>query len=441
MRTFAALSVAIVSFTLATVPASAQTRPAVVHHGASYAKTHGYTVGIAVIDTKTGRFYGSGDYRGLFDAESIAKVFIATRLLMSGEMVGRTKAQAYKMITQSDDAIATSLYYRVGGDSLIDWVKKRFDVPSLGLPPRRSGWWGHTRIRAAGLVRLYAKLARNAKVGPWLLHAMRHTTEYAADGTYQFFGLPSATKHAAIKQGWNNQRLGDRTATFNTTGFVNHDRYAVAILARGPSSSYGKSIGAMLTAVAQRLLPNGHFPDPAPHLTALSTTTGRTAGGGSVILHGTDLTHVTAVWFGPHRATRLQSLSPTRLRAVVPAHAPGAVNIRVVTNHGTASGAKFTYLAPPAVAEVDPASGPAAGGNVVTVRGSGFDPTTSVQFGTTPAPHVEVLSQTKLAVTVPAHGPGVVDIIVSTEYGSSAATKTDRYTYTGVAGKSDRRRN
>jgi hypothetical protein len=440
VRTFAALTVAIVSLTLAPAQASAQTRPAVVHQGASYARTHGYTVGIAVLDTKTGRFYGSGDYRGLFDAESIAKVFIATRLLMRGEMVGPTRRLAYKMITESDDSIATALYGRVGGDSLINWVKTRFDVPGLGLPPRRSGWWGHTRIRAAGLVRLYAKLARNAKVGPWLLNAMRHTTEYAADGTYQFFGIPAATKRAAIKQGWNNQRLGDRTANFNTTGFVNNDQYAVAILARGPRSSYGKSIGALLTAVAQRLLPHGHFPDPVPHLTALSTTTGRTAGGSTVIVRGTDLTHVTAVLFGSHRATQVQSLSPNRLRAVVPAHQPGAVGIRVVTNHGKASGPRFTYVAPPVVTTVDPAAGPSAGGNVITVRGSGFYPATAVQFGVTKAPHVHVISPTQLTVTVPAHDPGVVDISVRSDYGTSAADKADQYTYTDTARTHHRRR-
>jgi hypothetical protein len=68
---------------------------------------------------------------------------------------------------------------------------------------------------------------------------------------------------------------------------VNGDRYAVAILARGPGSSCDKGIGGLLTQVARTLLPHGHFPDRFPRVTGLSTTTGRAAGGGTVVVHGT----------------------------------------------------------------------------------------------------------------------------------------------------------
>jgi hypothetical protein len=59
VRTLAAVTATNASISLA-VPASALTRPAVMQDGASYAETHGYTVGIAVLDTENGRFYGSG---------------------------------------------------------------------------------------------------------------------------------------------------------------------------------------------------------------------------------------------------------------------------------------------------------------------------------------------------------------------------------------------
>src|ERR1700756_2918667 len=66
--------------------AQAATRTDVTHAAAAYARSQGYHIGIAVIDTTTGAYYGSGDYFGLFATESVAKVFIATRLLAEGEM-------------------------------------------------------------------------------------------------------------------------------------------------------------------------------------------------------------------------------------------------------------------------------------------------------------------------------------------------------------------
>jgi hypothetical protein len=437
MRRIAATAAAFVTFGAVLIavsePAGAATRTQVVHSGATYARQHGYTVGIAVLDTETGRFYGAGRYKGVFASESIVKVFIATRLLVRGQMHGRTRTLAYKMITQSDDAIASSLYGRVGGDGLIAWIKKRYHVPALGYRPSQPGWWGNTHIRPAGLVRLYAKLKADRKVGPWLLNAMHHATKYGSDGTYQFFGLPSATSHAAVKQGWGNDLEWGNNADFNTTGFVNGDRYAVAILARGPISSYGHDIGTMLTRVARRLLPGGQFPDPWPSIRYLTKTSGTTAGGTTLTVHGNDLTHVTAVRFGTRYATHLQVLSRYRVRVVTPAHAAGTVAVEVVTNHGSSVGwraKRYTYLAPPTVTHVDPASGPATGGTVVTVRGSGFHTGARVLFGTTAGTSVRVASATTLTVTSPKHAAGPVHVTVSTAYGTSTATAASSYTYT-----------
>jgi hypothetical protein len=49
----------------------------------------------------------------------------------------------------------------------------------------------------------------------------------------------------------------------HTTGYVDHDRFAVAILTEAPPSSYGDYAQQTLTGMARRLLPGGHFPaDP-----------------------------------------------------------------------------------------------------------------------------------------------------------------------------------
>src|SRR4051794_25347561 len=183
-------------------PASAATRPSVLVAAASYARSQGFHIGIAVYDTRTGAIYGSGDDTGRFASESIVKAMIATRLLVQGRMTGTTAHRAWKMITQSDDGIATSFYNSVGGDGLINWIERRYHVWNLGSPPSSPGYWGNTHITPRGLVTYYARVKRDPRVGPWLITAMRHIRRYGSDGTYQYFGLPSATTGAAVKQGW-----------------------------------------------------------------------------------------------------------------------------------------------------------------------------------------------------------------------------------------------
>ncbi len=428
---------------IATAPAAdAATRSAAVSAGATYARAHGYNVGIAVLDTKTGQFYGAGHYNSFFASESVVKVFIATRLLVSGRMFGTTKARAYKMITQSDDAIASAFYHSVGGDSLINWVKRRYHVPSLGTPPHRANWWGNTHIRPDGLVRLYAKLARDPKVGPWLLNAMHHATRFGSDGTFQFFGLPSATSGAAIKQGWGAD-FDDwsRSADFNTTGFVNHNRYAVAILARAPISTYGRAIGTLLTRVARQVLPGGVFPDPLPTLTGTSRTVGPLAGA-PIVLRGTNFTHVQRVLFANRPGTALHVLSSGRLQVTAPAHAAGTVSIRVVTNHGTTAvsgAARFSYKPAPAVTTLDPNTGSTAGGDLVTVSGSNFTEVNQVSLGGV-AVRFKVLSPTRLQlVTAPSPTARRVAVRITTLHGQVTSSGAALFSYTAPAPSAARR--
>jgi hypothetical protein len=224
----------------------------------NYAHQHGYRSSVAVLDTQTGTFTGAGDYTSYYASESVMKVFIATRLLMTGQMSGWNATTAYKMITQSDDASANALYGRAGGDGVITWIKQALDIPNLGAPPLRSGWWGGTRITAAGMATFYNKVRHRPAIWNWLGNAMHHATTYGSDGTFQFFGIPSATTGAAVKQGWGGDDAAWQPA-YNSTGLVNGDRYAVVILTQG--GSYG-GIPGMVTAEARLLLPGGKVVSP-----------------------------------------------------------------------------------------------------------------------------------------------------------------------------------
>lgn len=334
--------------TVAPRPAAAATaRQTAIDRATSYGRSHGYKVGIAVFDTKTGQLLGNKYKRATFASESVIKVMIAARLILQGRMHGKTSARAKRMIACSNDGIATSFYGSVGGDSLLSWTKKRFKVPSLGSGPIRRGWWGSNRITAEGLVRLYAKLKANKRIGPWLLRAMHAHTLRGCDGFDQSFGLPKAARNVAVKQGWGGDySYRTSNASQNSTGFVNGDRYAIAILARGPGSTYGPKIGRAITTMAKRLLPKRAYPSGKPVLTSLTRLSGPAVGGVRVTLRGREFAKTKWVTFGGNRA-RIVKRGDNSLLVSTPVHRPGLVRVVVGTQLGTSNPRSFRYLVPP----------------------------------------------------------------------------------------------
>jgi hypothetical protein len=414
----------------AAAPAGATTSTSVVTAAANYAQSSGYFAGIAVFDTVTGRTFTGGHPNQPFLSASVVKVLIATRLLLAGRMSGRTAQLAYRMITLSDNDATNVLYPEAGGDGLEPWLAHHYNISDLGEPPAEVGAWGFTRLIPLGLARFYAKVKKDARVGPWLLNAMHHAQHYSAAGEYQWWGIPSATTNAAVKQGWN---LGFGHANVNSTGFVNRDRYAVAIMTRGPTSSYMTAISRMITHAARLLLPGGQFPPPPPTITQLSPSAAPLGGGRQITVRGTDFTGVTRVLFGGIAGTQLSLASPVRLTVIAPAQAAGVVSVRVVTSHGTSAEVaadRFRYVAPPTISSVSPAEGPSAGGTTITVRGQDFGSLTSVSVGGVAAA-VTSAKSTTIVATAPAHAAGVVDVQVVTAYGTSASSPVDHYTYDG----------
>jgi|GEM_PF-2792753 len=89
----------------------------------------------------------------------------------------------------------------------------------------------------------------------------------------------------------------------------------------------------------------------------------------------------------------------------------------------------FIPPSPPALTAINPASGPASGGNTVTITGTGFLSTnTTVNFGATAATGVVVVSDTQITASAPA-GTGIVDVTVTTPFGTTTVVPADAYTY------------
>ncbi|HMN19043.1 MAG TPA: DUF2341 domain-containing protein [Candidatus Moranbacteria bacterium] len=117
---------------------------------------------------------------------------------------------------------------------------------------------------------------------------------------------------------------------------------------------------------------------------------------------------------GGQSATNIQFVNSTTLTATTPANTAGAKDV-VVTNYdgqnATLANA-FTYVKPPSITSITPASALKTGGDTVTITGSDFWGTPSVEFGGTPATNVNLIDANTLTATVPAHGAGVVDVVV-----------------------------
>jgi hypothetical protein len=88
----------------------------------------------------------------------------------------------------------------------------------------------------------------------------------------------------------------------------------------------------------------------------------------------------------------------------------------------------------PQVQSLSATSGSTAGGTQVTINGlnySGGAGLTKVYFGSTQAASIQILSDTQILVTAPAHAAGTVDVTVQSGYGTSALVAGDKFTYSG----------
>ncbi|MFC8278252.1 IPT/TIG domain-containing protein [Streptomyces sp. NPDC057271] len=160
----------------------------------------------------------------------------------------------------------------------------------------------------------------------------------------------------------------------------------------------------------------------------ISPNQGSTGGGTPVSITGTNLSGTTNVAFGGKPATGVTQVSPTEVTAVSPS-GTGAVGVTVTTPGGTSNPVPFFYVGAPFKSSLGATSGPLAGGNIISINGTGLSTATSVSFGgVTATPTVN--SDSSLSVTVPAGaGVGPVPVTVTTTGGSNNGLT---YTYVDV---------
>jgi hypothetical protein len=164
-----------------------------------------------------------------------------------------------------------------------------------------------------------------------------------------------------------------------------------------------------------------------PTITAVTPDAGATAGGNTVAINGNGFTSDSTVKFGSALAT-VVSVSPTRITVTAPAEGSSSrVTVYVGNPAGYTAGPVYTY-GHPTVTRLSPSSGPAAGGNTVTITGTGVTPDSTVEFGSTAA-SVSSVTPTQIKVAAPAKAAGRWTVYVHTPAGYSAASAAAVYTY------------
>jgi hypothetical protein len=79
------------------------------------------------------------------------------------------------------------------------------------------------------------------------------------------------------------------------------------------------------------------------------------------------------------------------------------------------------------ITSVSPATGAAAGGTAITIKGSGFTPGSTVTVGGNAATSVSVINDGKITCVTAAHTAGATNVVVTTDTG--AVTKTGGFTF------------
>jgi hypothetical protein len=156
----------------------------------------------------------------------------------------------------------------------------------------------------------------------------------------------------------------------------------------------------------------------------ISPNQGSTGGGTTVTITGVNLSGATAVKFGTKSAA-ITANTATSVTAVSPSGA-ATVDVTVTTSGGASNPLSFFYVGAPFEASLSADSGPTAGGNTITLDGTGLSTATSVAFGGNTATPT-VVSDSQIQVVVPAGtAAGSVAVSVTTAGGSSSGLS---YTY------------
>ena len=159
--------------------------------------------------------------------------------------------------------------------------------------------------------------------------------------------------------------------------------------------------------------------------------------GTAVTIIGSGFSGTVAVAFGTV-AAHFEVDDDNQILAWAPAGGAGLIDVTVIAPGGASAASiadQFTYIPlkppKPAPLSISPNYGPVTGGTFITLLGSGFTNATAVSFGGQ-ATQFKVVSDGRIIAVSPSAPGGtaqMVDVLVTTPIGVSAAVPPDGFTY------------
>lgn len=212
-------------------------------------------VSVSIEDLSTGKTHSYGAVDHGFDTASIVKVDILSALLLQAQDAGRglTSAErslAARMIENSDNTAATTLFNAVGGKSGLEAANARLGLTETQIGTH--GYWGLTQTTSADQIRLLAQVF----TGDSVLTAESRAYIRSLMGNVissQRFGVSVASEDPAdaeLKVGFL-QRSATGLWVVNSIGLVESGghSYLVAVLSDG-NTTYDGGV-ALVDAVAK----------------------------------------------------------------------------------------------------------------------------------------------------------------------------------------------
>jgi cell wall-associated NlpC family hydrolase len=154
---------------------------------------------------------------------------------------------------------------------------------------------------------------------------------------------------------------------------------------------------------------------PGPLVTSLTPQLRLT--GGMLVIRGRHLASATSVSVGGTLVYSFVRRTQRQLVVRAPAHDAGTVSVDVSNPWGTVT-RPLTYVAPPTITSLSPATGPTAGGTTVQIAASGAGSVTAVRVAGTSVPFGRS-GAAELTIVTPAHAARTVNIVLVSPFGRS----------------------
>ncbi len=212
-------------------------------------------IGIVIVDRQTELRILSLNADRQFPSASLVKLLIALDVLSREPRDLAAGDAVTRMLSESDDAIASRLWVAGGGGELVRRWATKLDLTGTE-PPSVPGKWGATSTTPNDVARIYQFVLSElgADHRELIVNALSSAPRRAADGFDQHFGIPRAFEHPwAIKQGWSSTPAA---IAVHSTGLVGPGwRYLVVMLTEHPRSASWDAGADAVTAGLTALTP------------------------------------------------------------------------------------------------------------------------------------------------------------------------------------------